>query len=249
MAIKINQPIVDYKVASKSDTPGPLFTLSEEHPVSQSDDNLVGIIAENKSNVVQMMHHERVERPEMLRGSTYKIKTPLSEHALYVTINDTTLNAGTPYERQRPFEIFINSKNMDNFQWTVALTRIISAVFRKGGDSTFLVEELHAVFDPRGGYFKKGGKFTPSLVAEIGSVIEMHMKRIGMIADEPLSENTKRILEEKRLEFEKRINFPMGDAESSFPDGAELCNVCSTRAMVYLDGCMTCLNCGESKCS
>ena len=246
MAIKINQPIVDYKVASKSDAPGPLFTLSEEHPVSQSDADLVGIV-EKKSNVVQM--HERVERPEMLRGSTYKIKTPLSEHALYVTINDMALNVGTPYERQFPFEIFINSKNMDNFQWTVALTRIISAVFRKGGDSTFLVEELHAVFDPRGGYFKKGGKFTPSLVAEIGSVIEMHMKRIGMIADEPLSEHSKRILEEKRLEFEKGINVSMDDYESSFPDGAKLCNVCSTRAMVYLDGCMTCLNCGESKCS
>ena len=246
MAIKINQPIVDYKVAPKSDAPGPLFTSSEEHPVSQNDDDLVSN-DDQKSNVVQM--HERVERPEMLRGSTYKIKTPLSEHALYVTINDMALNVGTPYERQFPFEIFINSKNMDNFQWTVALTRIISAVFRKGGDITFLVEELHAVFDPRGGYFKKGGKFTPSLVAEIGSVIEMHMKRIGMIADEPLSENTKRILEEKRLEFEKRINVSMDDYESSFPDGAELCNVCSTRAMVYLDGCMTCLNCGESKCS
>ena len=97
--------------------------------------------------------HEQIERPEALHGSTYKIKTPLSEHALYVTINDVILNPGTEYEVRRPFEIFINSKNMDHFQWIVALTRIDSAVFRKGGDCTFLAEELRSVFEPRGGYF------------------------------------------------------------------------------------------------
>ena len=116
--------------------------------------------------------HEKLERPEMLLGSTYKIKTPLTEHALYVTINDIVLNQGTPHEKRRPFEIFINSKNMDHFQWIVALTRIISAVFRKGGDVTFLVEELRPVFDPRGGYFKKGGNTCRRLVAELGDVIE-----------------------------------------------------------------------------
>lgn len=130
--------------------------------------------------------NERVSRPEVLAGVTYKIKTPLSEHALYVTINDIVLNAPTAGEIRRPFEIFINSKNMDHFQWIVALTRIISAVFRKGGDSTFLVEELRSVFDPRGGYFKPGGRYTPSLVAEIGDVIEAHLRRIGLIAPVPL---------------------------------------------------------------
>ena len=113
--------------------------------------------AENVDNVVRM--HEKLERPPVLTGSTYKIKTPLSEHALYVTINDIVLNPETEHELRRPFEIFINSKNMDHFQWIVALTRIASAVFRKGGDVTFLVEELRSVFDPHGGYFKKGGKF------------------------------------------------------------------------------------------
>ena len=98
-------------------------------------------------NVVQM--HERLERPEMLLGSTYKMKTPLSDHALYVTVNDIILNPGTEHELRRPFEIFINSKNMDHFQWIVALTRIISAVFRKGGDVTFMVEELRSVFRNR----------------------------------------------------------------------------------------------------
>jgi hypothetical protein len=91
------------------------------------------------------------------------------------------LNAGTEYEERRPYEVFINSKNMDHFQWVLALTRVISAVFRKGGDACFLVDELKAVFDPKGGYFKKGGVFMPSLVAEIGYVIETHLKQIGMI--------------------------------------------------------------------
>ncbi|HEY5762758.1 MAG TPA: hypothetical protein VIS73_06095, partial [Rhodocyclaceae bacterium] len=94
--------------------------------------------------------HEKLERPEVLIGSTYKIRTPVSDHAMYVTINDIVLNEGTEHEHRRPFEIFINSKNLDHFQWIVALTRILSAVFRKGGDVAFLIEELKAVFDPRG---------------------------------------------------------------------------------------------------
>jgi hypothetical protein len=135
--------------------------------------------AENLDNVVHM--HEKLQRPPVLSGSTYKIKTPLSEHALYVTFNDIVLNPDTEHELRRPFEMFINSKNMDHFQWIVALTRIASAVFRKGGDVTFLVEELRSVFDPQGGYFKKGGKFMPSLVAEIGDVLENHLCEIGIL--------------------------------------------------------------------
>ncbi len=119
----------------------------------------------------------------MLIGSTYKIKTPVSDHAMYVTINDIVLNEGTEHEQRRPFEIFINSKNLDHFQWIVALTRIISAVFRKGGDVTFLVEELKAVFDPRGGYWQSGGKFMPSIIAELGHVIEKHLQSIGLLRD------------------------------------------------------------------
>jgi hypothetical protein len=117
----------------------------------------------------------------VLLGSTYKIRSPLVEHALYVTINDLVLNPGTGHEVRRPFEIFINSRNMDHFQWIVALTRILSAVFRKGGDLAFLVEEMKAVFDPRGGYFRAGGVYMPSLVAEIGTVIETHLRGIGLL--------------------------------------------------------------------
>ena len=98
---------------------------------------------------------------------------------MYVTINDILLNEGTPHEQRRPFEVFINSKNLDHFQWIVALTRVISAVFRKGGDTTFLVDELKAVFDPKGGYWQPGGKFMPSTIAELGHVIERHLQSIG----------------------------------------------------------------------
>ncbi|MFL6648113.1 MAG: NrdJb [Sulfurifustaceae bacterium] len=199
-----------------------------------------------ESNVVQM--HEKLERPDLLAGSTYKIKTPLTEHALYVTINDIVLNPGTPHERRRPFEIFINSKNMDHFQWVVALTRVISAVFRKGGDVTFLVEELHSVFDPRGGYFKKG-RYTPSIVAEIGDVIERHLKMIGLMPADPIDEHRQQFIAEKRAEVARRAGTETdATASGDFPPDARVCTKCSTKAVVLMDGCVTCLNCGDSKC-
>ncbi len=131
-----------------------------------------------RAKVIRMT--EEIQRPEVLIGSTYKIKTPVSDHAMYVTINDIVLNEGTESEQRRPFEVFINSKNLDHYQWIVALTRVISAVFRKGGDVTFLVDELKAVFDPRGGYWQPGGKFVPSIIAELGHVIEKHLQTIGL---------------------------------------------------------------------
>jgi len=194
--------------------------------------------------------HENVERPEMLLGSTYKIKTPLSVHALYVTINDVILNQGTDHEARQPYEIFINSKSMDQFQWVVALTRVISAVFRKGGDVCFLVEELKAVFDPQGGYFKKGGKFMPSLVAEIGESIESHMKMIGLIKDDGPDDHQRKIMDEKRAEYEKQQSATNSNSTDNggFPEGSQLCKKCNTKATILMDGCMTCLNCGDSKC-
>ena len=196
-------------------------------------------------NIEQM--HEKLERPGMLLGATYKIKTPLSDHALYITINDIVLNPDTEHEIRRPFEIFINSKNLEHFQWVVALTRVISAVFRKGGDVTFLVEELKAVFDPQGGYFKSGGRFMPSLVAEIGDAIEAHMKSIGLIQPQPLSDTQVQVLSEKRREYENKHNLEH-DADS-YPITATLCLKCHTKAVIFLDGCKTCLSCGDSKCS
>ncbi len=236
MAIRIDKKIVKYEVVKDEDEPEAEAADPAQEQTPAAD------------NVVQM--HERLERPPMLLGATYKIKTPLSEHALYVTINDIVLNQGTEHELRRPFEIFINSKNMDHFQWIVALTRIISAVFRKGGDVTFLVEELRSVFDPRGGYFKKGGKFMPSLVAEIGDVIECHLRMIGLLRDEGPDEHQRRLIEEKRAQYEASLGSGGGCAEegSPFPEGAQLCPKCQHKAMILMDGCMTCLNCGESKC-
>ncbi len=247
MATKIGKKIVGYSVAPSKSATGHVSEEEKAPPVAEAANSV-----EKEASVSNVIHmHEKLERPEMLLGSTYKVKTPLTEHALYVTINDVVLNPGTEHELRRPFEVFINSKSMDHFQWIVALTRIISAVFRKGGDVTFLVEELHSVFDPRGGYFKRGGKFMPSLVAEIGEVIDQHLRFIGMIKDDGLDENQKRFLDEKREQFNhagKATAAAASDDSSSFPAGAQLCNKCSTKAMIKMDGCMTCLNCGDSKC-
>ena len=190
--------------------------------------------------------HEGMARPEVLLGSTYKIKSPQFEHAMYITINDVVLNVDTVNEVRLPYEIFINSKNMEHFQWIVALTRVTSAVFRKGGDVTFLVDEMKATFDPKGGYFKKGGIYMPSLVAEIGHIIEKHLTAIGVIKVEVMADHVKQHLIEKRKEFEAR-NDDSSD-EGTFPEKATLCPSCNVKAMVLMDGCMTCLSCGNSKC-
>jgi hypothetical protein len=170
---------------------------------------------------------------------------------MYVTINDMILNQGTEHEQRRPFEIFINSKNMDHFQWIVALTRLMSAVFRKGGDVTFLAEELQAVFDPKGGYFKPGGKFMPSIIAEIGAVIEHHLQKIGLMEKEELSEQQQLILDQKRTEaeaLEQKKTTADTNSDGSYPAAATLCNKCLTKAVVIMDNCATCLSCGYSKC-
>lgn len=251
MAIKISKKIKSYSVATPDDkaaTPAPASVAAAPAPLPTAE-------------IIQM--HERVERPETLVGATYKIKSPLFEHALYVTINDIVLNPGTEHELRRPFELFINSKNMEHFQWIVAITRIVSAVFRKGGDVTFLVEEMKAVFDPRGGYFKAGGVYMPSIVAEIGSVIEEHLKSIGLIVDPEVSDAQRALIAEKRAAYENRSkknaelsSIPAanggdiavtGDG-TSFPPSATMCSKCNTKALVLMDGCQTCLNCGYSKC-
>ena len=259
MAVKIQKKITGYAVVSPEDKEKAVAGASVPREKVEAE-------TPKSADVIQM--HERIERPEVLIGSTYKIKSPLVEHAMYVTINDIVLNAGTEHEHRRPFEIFINSKSMEHFQWIVALTRIMSAVFRKGGDVTFLVEEMKAVFDPKGGYFKAGGVYMPSLVAELGSIVEEHLKSIGMIHDPEMSEERRALIAEKRAAFEARskkntevapapaVGDDERDSESvsvtgegaSFPPSATMCHKCSTKAVVIMDGCATCLNCGYSKC-
>jgi len=141
---------------------------------------------------------------------------------------------------------------MEHYQWIAALTLIISAVFRKGGDCTFLVEELRSVFDPKGGYMMRGGRWMPSLVAEIGEVLEQHLKHIGMLKDEA-DPHQQAYLAQKRAEFEQlgapqQAGAQCDDSVQEYPAGAQLCGKCHTKAAVQMDGCLTCLACGESKC-
>ena len=183
-----------------------------------------------------------LDRPEELPGRTYKIKWPGSDHAIYITINDVMQDG-----RRRPFEIFINSKNMEHYAWTVALTRMISAVFRRGGDVSFVVEELKAVFDPRGGQWMEG-RYVPSLLAAIGSVIERHLVEIGFLAPA----ETPRLTDT----FEPRVRLTAGARESSGGEGASAvpstamgqCPNCGAAALTHQEGCDVCLNCGYSRC-
>lgn len=180
--------------------------------------------AETGAEVIYMS--EPLDRPQTLEGNTYKVKWPDSEHAIYITINDI-MHGG----HRRPFEVFINSKNMEHFAWTVALTRMISAVFRRGGDVSFVVEELKAVFDPRGGAWMQG-KYVPSILAAIGGVIEKHMIAIGFIQGEGMglkSDPTGTVI---------GLDTPRGKA----------CPSCGQFSMMMVEGCMTCSSCGHSKC-
>ena len=232
--IKIDKKIVGYAVAQPE--------AGEKVAKPEFKREGGGDIAE----VIRM--HEKLERPEVLVGSTYKVKTPISDHAMYVTINDIVLNQGTEFEKRRPFEIFINSKNLDHYQWIVALTRIISAVFRKGGDVAFLVDELKAVFDPRGGYWQSGGKFMPSIIAELGYIVEKHLISIGLMAESGLDAEQQKLLQEKRAEYEEAQKQQDAFSKNEYPEGAQLCSKCNTAAVIMMDGCMTCLSCGDSKC-
>jgi ribonucleoside-diphosphate reductase alpha chain len=196
--------------------------------------------AARESGVVYIA--QPLDRPEELPGRTYKIKWPGSDHAIYITINDVMQDG-----RRRPFEIFINSKNMEHYAWTVALTRMISAVFRRGGDVSFVVEELKAVFDPRGGQWMEG-RYVPSLLAAIGGVIERHLVEIGFLtpADQP------RITEaaEQRLRLAAGAREPASDGSGDGPVAAALgqCPNCGAAALTHQEGCDVCLNCGYSRC-
>jgi ribonucleoside-diphosphate reductase alpha chain len=191
-------------------------------------------ISENSENVPELDQGadvvyigEPLARPESLEGNTYKIKWPNTEHAIYITINDIILS-----EHRRPFEVFINSKNMEHFAWTVALTRMISAVFRRGGDVSFVVEEMKAVFDPRGGAWVQG-KYVPSILAAIGGVIEQHMISIGFLKAEGMGLKTD----------------PHSVVTNMSNKGSKIsCSSCGSFELRKVEGCDTCANCGYSKC-
>ncbi len=202
-----------------NDVTGSVLTVSEKQTAPVSSQPVTG------GEVVYLS--DPLDRPAALEGQTYKVKWPGSEHALYITINDIVI-AG----HRRPFEVFINSKNMEHFAWTVALTRMISAVFRRGGDISFVVEELKAVFDPRGGAWMEG-RYIPSILAAIGGVIERHLIDIGFIEGEGLG-----LKSDPKAELLRVGEAPRGKA----------CPSCGSYDLRMVEGCLTCGSCGHSKC-
>lgn len=210
---------------------GSVLTVAEEKP-AKAEKAAPEVLSKDGSE--PMTPHgdviylsEPLDRPQALEGATYKLKWPDSEHAIYITINDIVQGG-----HRRPFEVFINSKNMEHFAWTVALTRMISAVFRRGGDVSFVVEELKAVFDPRGGAWMQG-RYIPSILAAIGGGIERHMIAIGFIEGEGLGLKT-----DPKAQAMAVGETPRGPA----------CPSCGQFGMHMVEGCMTCPNCGYSKC-
>ena len=198
--------------------------LGQKTPAGGSD-VADGVAFPSDGEVVYMS--EPLDRPQELEGATYKLKWPDSEHAIYITVNDLVI-AG----HRRPFEVFINSKNMEHFAWTVALTRMISAVFRRGGDVSFVVEELKAVFDPRGGAWMQG-KYVPSILAAIGGVIEKHMIATGFLEGEGMG-----LKVDPQADVVSINGAPRGKA----------CSSCGSYELRMIEGCMTCGSCGYSKC-
>ncbi|WP_298913977.1 adenosylcobalamin-dependent ribonucleoside-diphosphate reductase [uncultured Roseobacter sp.] len=206
---------------------GSVLSVAEDKPANGAPEVITSDVAEPQQphgDVIYMS--EPLDRPSELEGNTYKVKWPDSEHALYITINDIVLGG-----HRRPFEVFINSKNMEHFAWTVALTRMISAVFRRGGDVSFVVEELKAVFDPRGGAWMQG-KYIPSILAAIGGVIEQHMIATGFIEGEGMG-----------LKSDPQAQVVGLDAQRG-----QACSSCGQYDLRMVEGCMTCGSCGFSKC-
>ena len=278
MALRIASKIVGYEVESNT---APAVTDTESAKAASSVPELQSVprsaettaepvvaaappaaspLAERMEPVLVEMS-ENVERPEHLRGTTYKIKTPVSEHAMYVTINDMVLNEGTAHESRQPFEIFINSKNLEHYQWIVALTRVISAVFRKGGDVAFLAEEMQAVFDPKGGYWQKG-KYMPSLVAELGSVLHRHMQELGMIKPSERALAARALIADKKAQSSNVVKLqptatpepaeaipPHSSGGTSASTATQTCPECGFGGLINSGGCTVCTDCGYSKCS
>lgn len=179
-----------------------------------------------------------LDRPDAVPGQTYKLRWPESDHAIYITVNDIEVHGPDGTTQRHPFEVFINSKNMEHYAWTVALTRMISAVFRRGGDVGFVVEELKAVFDPRGGQWMNG-RYVPSLLAAIGSTIEEHMISIGFLSPDV------NILDSSSDEPGNVVQLDATTRDKRF----RACPKCGTYALLRQEGCDSCTSCGFSKCS
>ena len=250
MVLKLSSRIVDYDIidddqALGADSDG--ATQATFLPPPSDAETVQAEVQAEKTNARVDPHeleqmHEAIERQEIMFGATYKMSPPVLDHALYVTINDITLNAGTTHEIRRPYEIFINTKNLQHLEWMVALTRVISAVFRKGGAIEFLIEELKSVYSPSGGYFKpnSGGKHMNSVVSELGHIIEEHLVLIGLVAPTRPAQDQQELIDQKLMH--------RAPGQGTFSGKGQQCPKCFEYAVVMSEGCLTCLNCGDSKC-
>ena len=233
-----------------NDITGSILSLEEAKPAAPKVEVAVSAPSEvfspprprpaSDGGVVYMT--QPLNRPEALPGTTYKVRWPESDHAIYITLNDI-IEGG----RRRPFEIFINSKNMEHYAWTVALTRMISAVFRRGGDVSFVVEELKAVFDPRGGQWVNK-QYVPSLLAAIGGVIEEHMIAIGFLSKPTPGYGPQQKVASIAERMPAGGESGRGDNSASAPS-FKFCPRCSSPSLTRIEGCDTCMNCGYSRCS
>jgi ribonucleoside-diphosphate reductase alpha chain len=235
----INVP-VDFPFAAFADVYLKAYALGCKGCTSYRPNEARGAVLEVKKEsapaaVSGQSHDQPIARPETLPGATYKLNWPESDHAIYITINDIEHDG-----RRRPFEIFINTRNLEHYAWTVALTRMISAVFRRGGDVSFVVEELKAVFDPQGGQWM-AGRYVPSLLAAIGGVIETHMIRTGFLQPAERS-----IMEQPVFAFEDEAR--LAAAQAGPLPRPRVCPRCSSQALVREEGCWICRDCGFSRC-
>jgi ribonucleoside-diphosphate reductase alpha chain len=211
-----------------NDVTGAVLSTAQDSAEESADEPQLPLELPRTRETAGIVYMTRpLDRPDVLAGQTYKIKWQDADHAFYITVNDVEKDG-----RRRPFEVFINSKNMEAYAWTLALTRMISAVFRRGGDVSFVVDELKAVFDPRGGQWMEG-HYVPSLLAAIGEVIERHLVSIGFMAPR----NGKLVGDERQV---------VAIAAEGAP--ARRCPRCSSPTFVRLEGCDSCLSCGYSKC-
>lgn len=211
-----------------------------ENKVKEIKSKIVGVsLVEAKKHVELQRVSEDLQLPDELPATRYKLRTPLSTSAVYILISDIILNEGTEFERRQPVEVFIVSKDNSAFQWVTTMTRMISAILRKGGDVTFIVDELKSIHDPNGGYMGRGGVWVPSLVAEIGGIIEKHMIKLGLIVKE-LAPEQKAYVEAKKEEMAKK--------GISIAEHGEQCPNCREMTYVRMEGCFTCTSCGHSKC-
>lgn len=202
---------------------------------------------ESDSPIPTQFMSETLDRPECLSGKTYKVKPPMQDKAFYVTINHIVLNEGTEHEHLHPFEVFVEGGKDDQSQWIAFSTRAITAVFRKGGEFQFIIDQMKETVDPAGGYMLGRGRFAKSIVAHIGFTIEDHLKSLGIIKDEEMTEIQSQILTEKKEEYLERTGEKVDD--SGYPANASICSKCHTKAVIMSDGCHVCLACSESKCS